>query len=150
MIKENNKKCVVIGAGVSGIAAAIRMRNKGYSVDVYETNSFAGGKLSAESSKGYRFDMGPSVFTMPAYVDELFELSGKDPREFFNYVLLNPVYHYFFEDGTVLDAFHDKEQFAAEMANNTLDEKARILRYLDKTEVIYNLTAGVFLHNSLH
>ena len=150
MIKENNKTCVVIGAGIAGIAAAIRMRNKGYSVDVYEANSFAGGKLSTESSKGYRFDMGPSVLTMPAYVDELFQLSGKDPRAFFNYSALNPVYHYFFEDGTVLDAFEGKEKFAAEMADKTLDDKAGILKYLDKTELIYNLTAEVFLHNSLH
>ncbi|MBC7887750.1 MAG: phytoene desaturase [Ferruginibacter sp.] len=150
MTRENNKKCVVIGSGIAGIAAAIRMRNKGYSVEVYEANSFAGGKLSTESSKGYRFDMGPSVFTMPAYVDELFELSGKDPREYFNYTALNPVYHYFFEDGTILDAFHDKEQFAAEMAGKTIDTKAAILQYLDKAEAIYHLTADVFLHNSLH
>lgn len=150
MIKENNKKCAVIGAGVAGIAAAIRMRNKGYRVDVYEANCFAGGKLSTESSKGYRFDMGPSVFTLPAYVDELFTISGKDPREFFNYHLLNPVYHYFFEDGTTLNAFHGKEQFATDMAARTLDEKDTILKYLDKTEQIYHLTAEVFLHNSLH
>ncbi|MEP7107062.1 MAG: 1-hydroxycarotenoid 3,4-desaturase CrtD [Ferruginibacter sp.] len=150
MIKENYKKCVIIGAGISGIAAAIRMRNKGFSVDVYEANSFPGGKLSTESSRGYRFDMGPSVFTMPAYVDELFELSGKDPRGFFNYTQLNPVYHYFFEDGTSLDAFHGKEQFATEMSKKTIDNKAAILKYLDKSELIYNLTADVFLQNSLH
>ena len=150
MTRENNKKCIVIGAGIAGIAAAIRMRNKGYSVAVYEANNFPGGKLSTESSKGYRFDMGPSVFTMPAYVDELFELSGRNPREFFNYIQLNPVYHYFFEDGTVLDAYHDKEQFAMEMAGKTLDKKEDILKFLEKTEVIYNLTADVFLHSSLH
>jgi diapolycopene oxygenase len=71
-MKENNKKVAVIGAGVSGLAASIRMRNKGYDVTVFEANSFPGGKCSSESNKGYRFDMGPSVFTMPQYVDELF------------------------------------------------------------------------------
>ena len=86
MMKENSKKCAVIGAGVSGIAAAIRMRNKGWLVTVFEANPFPGGKLSTETNKGYRFDMGPSVFTMPNYVDELFELSGKNPREHFNYI----------------------------------------------------------------
>ena len=59
MIRENNKTCAVIGAGVSGLAASIRMRNKGYKVTVYEANSFPGGKLSSETNKGYRFDMGP-------------------------------------------------------------------------------------------
>ena len=82
MITENNKKCAIVGAGISGIAASIRMRNKGYDVTVYEANSFAGGKLSTETEKGYRFDMGPSVFTMPQNVDELFILSGKNPKDY--------------------------------------------------------------------
>lgn len=150
MITENNKTCAIIGAGVSGIAASIRMRNKGYKVSVFEANSFPGGKLSSEVNNGYRFDMGPSVFTMPQYVDELFELSGKNPRDYFNYIPLNPVYKYFFEDGTVLDAYHDKEDFASAMSKLTKDSKEDIVRYLNKTEKIYDLTAEVFLHNSLH
>lgn len=150
MITNNNKTCGVIGAGVSGIAAAIRMRNKGYAVTVFESNGFPGGKLSSESIKGYRFDMGPSVFTMPKYVDELFELSGKDPREYFNYTQLDPVYKYFFEDGTMLNAFHGKEAFAETMSQIVKDKKEDILKYLNHTEYVYNLTANVFLHNSLH
>lgn len=150
MIKENNKSCVVIGAGVSGLAAAIRMRNKGYMVTVFEANSFPGGKCSTETRDGYRFDMGPSVFTMPQYVDELFKLSGKDPRDHFNYIPLDPVYKYFFEDGTMLDAWHGKEKFAEQLAAKTGDKKQDIIKYLDKTEVIYNLTDEVFLKNSLH
>lgn len=150
MIKENNKTCAIIGAGISGIAASIRMRNKGYSVTIFEANAFPGGKLSTESNKGYRFDMGPSVFTMPEYVDELFILSGKDPREHFNYIHLNPVYRYFFEDGTIVDGFHGKEKYASEMALKTKDSKGNIIKYLDKAEVMYNLTEEVFLKNSLH
>lgn len=150
MTSQNNKRCAVIGAGVSGIAASIRMRNKGYDVTVYEANSFPGGKLSSESNNGYRFDMGPSVFTMPSYVDELFELSGKNPRDYFNYTQLDPVYHYFFEDGSRLDAFHNKEGFAEAMAKTTGDSKEAIVNYLNRTETIYRLTDEVFLQNSLH
>ena len=150
MMTGNNKKCAVIGAGVSGIAAAIRMRNKGYQVSVFEANPFPGGKLSSETNKGYRFDMGPSVFTMPEYVDELFKLSGKDPRDHFNYIPLDPVYKYFFEDGTALDAYHGKEKFAEQIAARTNDKKEDIIKYLDKTETIYKLTEEVFLKNSLH
>ena len=61
MITENNKSCAIIGAGVSGLGAAIRMRNKGYNVTVFEANSFPGGKLSTESKDGYRFDMAINV-----------------------------------------------------------------------------------------
>ncbi len=150
MITENNKSCAVIGAGVSGLGAAIRMRNKGYKVTVFEANSFPGGKCSSETKDGYRFDMGPSVFTMPQYVDELFELSGKNPRDHFNYIQLDPVYKYFFEDGTTLDAYHGKEKFAEQLAVRTKDKKEDIIKYLDKTETIYKLTDEVFLKNSLH
>jgi phytoene desaturase len=148
IVKE--KTCAVIGAGISGIAAAIRMRNKGFKVTVFEANSFPGGKLSSESLKGYRFDMGPSVFTMPGYVDELFVLSGKNPRDYFNYTHLNPVYRYFFEDGVILDSFHGKEAYAEEMAKKVKDKKETILNYLNNTEEVYHLTADVFLFNSLH
>ena len=150
MMKENNKSCAIVGAGISGIAAAIRMRNKGYAVTVFESNSFPGGKLSTETTMGYRFDMGPSVFTMPEYVDELILLSGKHPRDYINYVPLDPVYKYFFEDGTIIDGFHGKEKYADEIASKTKDIKEDIVRYLNKTEVMYNLTAEVFLHKSLH
>ncbi|MCE3279310.1 MAG: phytoene desaturase [Bacteroidetes bacterium] len=150
MIKENNKTCGIIGAGVSGLAAAIRMRNKGYKVTVFEANNFAGGKLSSESKNGYRFDMGPSVFTMPAYVDELFQISGKNPREHFNYIQLDPVYRYFFEDGTVLDSYHGKDRYSKEMAKHLNEKEETIRKYLKNTEYVYELTADVFLHNSLH
>jgi phytoene desaturase len=150
MIRENNKTCGIIGSGVSGLAAAIRMRNKGYKVTVFEANGFAGGKLSSESRNGYRFDMGPSVFTMPRYVDELFVLSGKNPRDHFNYIQLDPVYRYFFEDGTILDAYHGKDAYAREMSKKVKDKELTIKNYLDNTEYVYNLTADVFLHNSLH
>ena len=150
MIEENNKSCVVIGSGVSGLAAAIRMRNKGYKVTVFEANSFPGGKLSSESNLGYRFDMGPSVFTMPEFADELFTISGRNPREYFKYKRLDPVYRYFFEDGKVLQGYDGKEEYADEMASKSLDSKEDVLKYLNKIEVMYNLTDEVFLHNSLH
>ncbi len=150
MTTEDQRTCAIIGAGISGIAAAIRMRNKGYVVTIFEANAFPGGKLSSESLKGYRFDMGPSVFTMPRYVDELFVLSGKDPRAYFNYTQLDPVYRYFFEDGKVVHSYHGKERYAEEMGKVMGDDKKTILNYLDHTEEVYGLTADVFLHNSIH
>ena len=72
------KTAVVIGAGIAGIAASIRMAKKGYQVAVYEANDYPGGKLSAFTLGKYRFDAGPSLFTMPDYVTELFDLSEED------------------------------------------------------------------------
>ena len=79
------KKAVVIGAGIGGIAAALRLSKKGYSVSVFEANTYPGGKLSAFRLGDYRFDAGPSLFTMPHYVEELFTLHGEEPAQFFNF-----------------------------------------------------------------
>lgn len=149
-MSAKNKTCAVIGCGISGIGASIRMANKGYKVTVFEGNAFPGGKLSQETEKGYRFDMGPSVFTMPEYVDELFILSGKNPKDYFDYIHLDPVYRYFFEDGTVINGYFSKEKIAPEIASKTSASEKDILNYLRDAERKYNLTADVFLHNSLH
>ena len=64
-------KVCVVGSGIAGIAAAIRMVNKGYEVHVYESNSYPGGNLTNLQLGNYRFDAGPSLFTMPNYVEKL-------------------------------------------------------------------------------
>ena len=102
------KNVVVIGAGIGGIATSIRMAAKGYEVHVYEANSSPGGKLTEFQGEGYRFDFGPSLFTLPKLVDELFTLCGLDPREFFNYETLTESCRYFYEDGLKLTAYTDR------------------------------------------
>ena len=77
------KTAVVIGAGIGGIAAALRLSKKGYQVTIFEANDYPGGKLSAFSLGEYRFDAGPSLFTMPQYVTELFELHDEESQRFF-------------------------------------------------------------------
>src|SRR6478735_964874 len=96
---------VIIGAGIGGIATAIRLAVKGYQVAVYEANSYPGGKLSEFEQQCFRFDAGPSLFTMPQYVEELFELAGKSPSDYFEYLRLDVVCNYFYSDGTGLTAY---------------------------------------------
>lgn len=101
-------------------------------------------------AKGYRFDMGPSVFTMPEYVDELFNISGKNPRDYFSYAKLNSVFKYFFPDGTVISTSSDKEQLASEFSAKTGVKKETVFRFLEKSELKYKITNPVFLQRSLH
>ena len=70
------KKAIIIGSGIGGIATALRLNAKGIDVHVFEKNKYPGGKLSTFKMGEFRFDAGPSLFTMPHYVDELFELYG--------------------------------------------------------------------------
>lgn len=143
-------KAGIIGAGIAGIASAIRLANKGFAVEIFEANTYPGGKLSAFEQAGYRFDAGPSLFTMPHWVDELFVLSGKNPADYFQYVRLSDVCHYFYEDGTQFIAHGDPGALAAEIEQHTGEPAQHILDFLADSSTKYDITADVFLHSSLH
>jgi phytoene desaturase len=144
------QKALIIGAGIAGIAAAIRLAVKGYAVEVFEANSYAGGKLSEFEQEGYRFDAGPSLFTMPQYVDELFTLAGKEPAQYFTYQKLDVVCHYFYPDGTRLKAYADPDKFADEANTQTGEPINNIRQYYRNSNRIYDITNHVFLEQSLH
>ena len=146
----NRRTAAVIGAGIGGIAAAIRLANKGFKVTVFEANSYPGGKLSEFELDGYRFDAGPSLFTMPQYVEELFVLSRRNPANYFVYGRLPVVCEYFYEDGTHIRAYADKEKFASEIELKTGQSKKSVLDYLKQSAFKYNIAANLFLHRSLH
>lgn len=144
------KKAIIIGAGIAGIATAIRLAGRGFEVEVFEANSYPGGKLAEIVQDGFRFDAGPSLFTMPQYVDELFELAGEKPDASFTYQKLALVCRYFYPDGTRLDASNNEAVFAEEISLKTKDKQETIKKYLENSKRIYQITNHVFLEKSLH
>ncbi|MFC3560666.1 1-hydroxycarotenoid 3,4-desaturase CrtD [Pedobacter jamesrossensis] len=143
-------KAIIIGAGIAGIASAIRMAVKGYEVEVFESNSYPGGKLAEINLHGFRFDAGPSLFTMPQYVDELFALAKKNPSDYFQYDKLGEICRYFYEDGLNLTAWTDINKFADEIEQKTNSSAEEIKKFLNKSETIYSVTHKVFLERTLH
>lgn len=143
-------KIGIIGAGVAGLAAAIRMASRGYQVEVFEANSYPGGKLSQFELEGYRFDAGPSLFTMPQYVLDVFEAAGVDPKGRFEFDRLETVCNYFWEDGTRLSAFADEEAFAQEVEDKLQVPAERIRKVMADSERKYKMTGQTFLEKSLH
>lgn len=144
------KKAIVIGAGIAGLASAIRLQKKGYQVTVLESNSYPGGKLTEIKTNDFRFDAGPSLFTMPELVTELFSLCGKNPSDYFEYERLNTLCNYFFEDGTAISAKADINEFAKEIEKKTSDSAQAVIKHLKKSEFIYGATNQQFLQKSLH
>lgn len=143
-------KAIIVGAGIGGLATAIRLARKSYEVEVLETNAYPGGKLHTQTSDGFRFDLGPSLFTMPQFVDELFHLHEKNPRDYFDYIRKKTVCNYFWEDGTRFTVSADQDTFI-QQASNTFDEsKTNLQKYLKNSKEKYDLTATLFLEKSLH
>ena len=144
------KTAVVIGAGIGGIAAALRLSKKAYQVTIFEANDYPGGKLSAFSLGEYRFDSGPSLFTMPQYVTELFELHDEKASDFFTYQKKKIACRYFWEDQTQITAYADPKLFLEEVQKK-LGVKADVLEeYLKRAKKKFDLTAPLFLEQSLH
>jgi phytoene desaturase len=143
------KQAIVIGAGIGGLAIALRLKHAGYKVLVIEKNEYSGGKLHAIDQDGYRFDLGPSLFTLPNLVDELHGLfpNNKVP---FPYKSKTTACHYFWQDGTVFKASTIVDHFAQE-ASRVFDEPAeRISKYLKNSKTKYLTTKSLFLEKSLH
>lgn len=149
-IDPHIKKAVVIGAGIGGIASSVRLAAKGYEVHVYEKNSYPGGKLSEINSHGYRFDAGPSLFTLPHLVTELFELHGEDPQTYFQYSKLDVLCNYFFEDGISYSTNTDLHQTAKSIASATGEDENNILKFIQESKELYDLTSDIFIERSLN
>ncbi|WP_317043076.1 1-hydroxycarotenoid 3,4-desaturase CrtD [Nonlabens tegetincola] len=143
------KKAIIIGSGIAGLAAALRLKKKGYQVSVFEKNDYAGGKLHAIELGKYRFDLGPSLFTLPHLIDELHQLFPNEEVDF-NYIKKKTACHYFWEDGTSFEAPADLENFAVKAAE-IFDEKQKTLsKYLQNSKMKYESTKSLFLEKSLH
>lgn len=76
------KRVIVVGAGVGGLAAAVRLQNAGYEVDLYEKEPHVGGKMNQIRGEGFTFDVGPTIVMMPDLYREVFELAGRDPDDY--------------------------------------------------------------------
>ncbi|RSK48137.1 phytoene desaturase [Hymenobacter rigui] len=141
----------IVGAGIAGIATAVRLAVQGHRVTVFEAQESFGGKMhQLELPGGYRFDGGPSLFTLPHLVDELFQLAGRNPQDYFRYQRLDPITQYFFADGTRLTAWAEEEQFAREVEEKLQVPAAEVLQFLRRSGRAYEATAGTFLQKSLH
>jgi phytoene desaturase len=140
----------IVGSGIGGIAFAIRMACLGQQVHVFEANAYPGGKLAEITLDGYRFDAGPSLFTLPQLVDELFTLAGKNPREYLQYERLPEICRYFWEDGTRLNTHQDPDKTSKEIAEVLGESATNIRNYIAEAGIKYNIVSDLFLDNSLH
>ena len=145
-----NKKVIIIGSGVAGLSSAIRLCAAGFEVEVFEANDYPGGKLSQFELKGYRFDAGPSLFTMPHFLEELFADSDANLSDYFTYIRKEIVCKYYFEDGTRFTAFADMERYADEASSVFRVSKEEVKSYFEQSAMKYEVTESLFLKKSLH
>jgi len=138
-----DKDVIIIGAGLSGIACALRLSASGYNVVVFEKNDGPGGKIYERKIGGYRFDTGPSLLTMPELIDDLSAASGiKDRPEFRQ---LDIICKYFYSDGTRINAYKNPDDFAEEVEIKTGEKRKKVLNFLRKSKYLFDLTKETFI-----
>ena len=108
---------VIIGAGIGGMSAAIALAQTGLHVTLIEKNSHLGGKLNLLETSGFKFDLGPSIFTLPHVFRPLFDCDGRTLEDYVSLERIDPQWRNFFEDGTTIDLWEKPEQMRAELAH---------------------------------
>jgi diapolycopene oxygenase len=140
----DKKKVIVIGSGLGGLSAAISLAQEGYAVTMHEKNARIGGKLNVLKERGYSFDLGPSILTLPHIFGRLFERSGKKMSDYIPIRALRPHWRNFFADGKVVDLYPEPEQMAEE-ARKVGEDPASVQRFLKYSADLYDLVnAGYF------
>jgi phytoene desaturase len=110
-----SSRAVVIGSGFGGLAAAVRLRSRGYEVTLVEALDQPGGRARVFRQDGFTFDAGPTVITAPYLLDELFACVGRDPRDYFELLPVDPFYRIMFHDGSIFDYVGDDERLFAQI-----------------------------------
>jgi phytoene desaturase len=105
-----HQTAIVIGSGLGGLAAAIRLRCKGYRTVLLEANEQLGGRASVFRRDGFVYDAGPTVVTAPHLFAELFEMAGKDPTDYYEMLPVDPFYRVAFPDGSHFDYVGEEDR----------------------------------------
>jgi phytoene desaturase len=108
-------RAVVIGSGFGGLAAAARLRVRGFDVTLLEALDQPGGRARVFRQDGFTFDAGPTVITAPYLLEELFALAGRDARDYFELMPVDPFYRILFHDGSTFDYVGDDERLYAQI-----------------------------------
>jgi len=140
-VSHERADCVVLGAGFAGLSAAIRLASEGHEVTIIEQMERAGGKAGEVRANGFRFDIGPSVVTLPEVLEGPFRRLGVEPP--MQWLPLDPVARYHFPSGRVLDVHSSVEATVSQLSR---EEAYAYRRLLVEARALYEAAAPVFVH----
>jgi phytoene desaturase len=129
---------IVVGGGFGGIAAALRLRAKGYDVTLIERAPMLGGRAQVFERDGFRHDAGPTVVTAPFLFDELFDLFGKAREDYVEFVPLSPWYRFYYQDGSTFDYGGTVEDTLAEIRKFEPDDAEGYQELLKHSEKLFD------------
>ncbi len=144
---NKDKTVLVVGAGLGGLAAALRLASRGYKVEMLEKNAQAGGRLNQLKKDGFTFDIGPSFFSMSYEFEEFAkDCNIKLP---FNYIELDPLYSVNFSDNPkTYHLYKDISKLAEQFKDVEPDFEEKMRKYLKKSGALFNDTVDLVVKNN--
>ncbi|MEQ1501693.1 MAG: phytoene desaturase family protein [Myxococcota bacterium] len=130
---------VVVGSGFGGLAAAVRLRAQGHRVVLLEATDQHGGRAAVFRRDGYTFDAGPTVITAPYLLDELFTLVGRDPRDHYELLPVDPFYRVVFPDGSQFDYVGDEERLLEQIRRLSPQDVDGYLKLAARSREIFDI-----------
>ncbi|WP_281827297.1 phytoene desaturase family protein [Jannaschia rubra] len=139
----------IIGAGLGGLAAACTLAARGHKVTLLERNDWLGGKAALHEDRGFRFDMGPTILTMPRVLERVFAEAGRDMADYLDLRRLDPQWRCFYDDGTVLDLRDDMAASRAEIAKLAPDAAEGFDRFMAVASRLSDVSDRFFFWKSV-
>ncbi len=133
------KTVVIIGAGMGGLAAALRLRHMGFDVTVIEKQNMPGGRSNLLQEHGFRIDIGPTILVMKETFDETYRAIGQDLNRRVRFVQLDPNYRIYYHDGTHLDLYNSMAGLAAECERVEKGVTTRLFTFIGESARKYEL-----------
>ena len=149
-VKGPTDSVVVVGAGLGGLSAALRLAGTGRSVTVLEREPVPGGRAGVLHDQGYTFDTGPTVLTMPDLIADALDCVGERLEDWLQLEPVSPLYRASFADGSRLDVHADPAAMEAEIAAVCgSDQAAGYRRYVDFVSRVYRYEMRDFIDTNM-
>ena len=142
---QTQKKAIIIGAGVGGLATANFLAQNGYSVEIYEKNANPGGRCGQMIQDGHRFDLGATILLMPSLYKQVLSELGVDLEKDLETTSLEPVYKLFFSDNTDFAFTRNPEQMQNQLEGMEKGSFSKYQEYIKEGYEYFNLSMNDLL-----
>lgn len=134
----DKKKVAVIGSGFGGLSLAIRLQSNGYQVKIFEKRDLPGGRAYVFREKGFIFDAGPTVITAPGCLEELFQLSGKNMKDYVELLPVSPFYRLLWDDGFAFDYSNNEKELYEQIGKKSPSDVDGYKRFLEYSKEVFH------------
>ncbi|MBC7463324.1 MAG: phytoene desaturase [Actinobacteria bacterium] len=149
-VKGPTQNIVIVGAGLAGLSAALRLSGAGRNVTVIEREAVPGGRNGLLQRDGYSFDTGPSVLTMPSLIADAFNCVGEEMSDWLDLTPVAPLYRAFYHDGSQIDVHSNTAQMEEEIARKVSSAEAQgYRRYVEFVTKLYKYEMNDFIDRNI-